>query len=80
MDYSFTPYFEHAVLAKRPYITREMCVRIVDKPIRIETQAGGQRVRFWARVPELDDRVVRVVTLADRRTIHNAFPDRRFKP
>jgi hypothetical protein len=40
----------------------------------------GKRVRFWARVAELDSRYVRVITLADRRTIHNAFPDRRFKP
>jgi hypothetical protein len=29
-------------------------------------------------VTELDDRILRVVTLADGETIHNAFPDRRF--
>jgi hypothetical protein len=28
---------------------------------------------------ELGDRVLRVVTLADKITIHNAFPDRGFK-
>jgi len=80
MAYMFTAYFERVVLAKRPYITRDMCVRVVKDPIRVETQTDQQRVRFWAQVAELDGRYLRVVTLADRRTIHNAFPDRRFKP
>jgi hypothetical protein len=31
-------------------------------------------------VPELGDRYLRVVTLEDQTTIHNAFPDRRFTP
>lgn len=37
-------------------------------------------IDFWASVPELDDRYLRVVTLGDKITIHNAFLDRRFKP
>ena len=80
MPYSFTTYFEVKVLQKRPYLTRAMCVRVVRTPLRREPQLDGNRVRFWARVPELDGRVLRVVTLADETTIHNAFPDRRFKP
>ena len=80
MDFSFTAYFESKVLAKRPYVTREMCVRVVRNPMRVELQTDDERVRFWAQVPELGGRVLRVVTLADRRTIHNAFPDRRFRP
>lgn len=80
MAYMFTPYFERVVLAKRPSITRDMCIRVVKNPIRVETQTDQERVRFWAQVAELDGRYLRVVTLADRRTIHNAFPDRRFKP
>ncbi len=80
MDFFFTAYFERTVLAKRPYLTREMCVRVVRHPARTERQTDGDRVRFWAQVPELDGRVLRVVTLADQRTIHNAFPDRRFRP
>jgi hypothetical protein len=36
--------------------------------------------RFWSPVPELDGKVLRVVTLEDRVTIHNPFLDRRFKP
>ena len=80
MDFSFTAYFETKVLATRPYLTREMRVRVVRSPLRVELQEDGERVRFRAAVPELGGRVVRVVTLANRRTIHNAFPDRRFKP
>ena len=75
-----TEYFESKVLVKRPYLTREMCIRVVRRPARVELQADGDRVRFWAEVPELEGRVLRVVTLADQRTIHNAFPDRRFRP
>jgi hypothetical protein len=55
-------------------------VRAIEEAVRKEVQADGERVRFWAEVPELGHRFLRVVTLADERTIHNAFPDRRFKP
>jgi hypothetical protein len=80
MAYRFTRYFDTKVLTKRPYLTRDMCVHVVDAPLRKELQEDGQRVRFWAAVPELGGRYLRVVTLADERTIHNAFPDRRFRP
>lgn len=80
MTYAFTKYFENKVLVKRPYLTKAMCIRVVEAPIRKEVQADGERVRFWAPVPELGGRFLRVVTLADERTIHNAFPDRRFTP
>jgi hypothetical protein len=79
MDYAFTEYFETKVLARRPYLSKEMCVRVVENPIRKEAQDDGERVRFWAAAPELDGRFIRVITLADETTIHNAFPDRRFK-
>jgi hypothetical protein len=71
-----TRYFEEQVLRKRPYIVREWCERVVGAPLRTELQADG-RVRYWARIAELDGRILRVVTLADG-TIHNAFPDRNF--
>jgi hypothetical protein len=80
VDYAFTEYFTNKVLAKRPYLTAEMCIQVVLQPERKEMQDDGERVRFWARCPELDGRYLRVVTLADETTIHNAFPDRRFKP
>jgi len=43
-----------------------------------ERQPDG-RVRYWGRVPRLR-RWLRVVTLEDGSTVHNAFLDRRFKP
>ena len=78
-DYRFTDYFEQMILRRRTYIRREWCVRVVEDPIRVEHQPEG-RIRFWGSIPELGGRYLRVVTLADGLTIHNAFLDRRFKP
>jgi hypothetical protein len=80
VDYAFTEYFETKVLAKRPYLTKTICIRVVEDPVRKEMQVDGERIRFWAAVAELGGRYLRVVTLADERTIHNAFPDRGYKP
>lgn len=30
--YRFTPYFENEVLRKRPYLSKEMCVRVAEQP------------------------------------------------
>jgi hypothetical protein len=71
-------YFEEQVLRKRPYIEQAWCERIVRNPRRREVQADG-RIRYWGYVPEFGGRVLRVITLADGVTIHNAFPDRDFR-
>ncbi len=78
-DDRFTDYFQKEVLRKRPYLKREWCIRVLENPIRVEKQENN-RFRFWGAVAELEGRIVRVVTLADKRTIHNAFIDRGFKP
>jgi len=52
---------------------------VLENPIRSEPQEKN-RYRFWGRIEELEGRVLRVVTLEDKITIHNAFPDRGFKP
>jgi hypothetical protein len=78
-EYRFTDYFEHEVLRKRPYIKKEWCIWVVEHPIKTEPQEHN-RYRFWAAVEELEGRILRVVTLQDKTTIHNAFPDRGFKP
>ena len=72
-----TRYFEEQVLRKRPYIRREWCEEALRHPSRREEQPGG-RVRYWAFVKELG-KYLRVVTLADGETVHNAFPDRGFR-
>ena len=77
--YEFTEYFEREVLRKRPYLRREWCIHVVAHPVRVDRQADN-RWRFWAPIAELDGRYLRVVTLEDRMTIHNAFPDRGFEP
>ena len=51
----------------------------IRAPIRETTQADG-RIRRWVQVPEMENRFLRVVTLADGETVHNAFFDRRFTP
>lgn len=75
-----TRYFEEQVLRKRPYIERQWCLDVLAAPIRQEVQSDG-RLRFWGRVVvpgESQSRFLRVVTLADGETIHNAFLDRDF--
>ena len=79
MPYRFTAYFENEVLRKRPYLQKEWCIRVLEHPLRSEPQEKN-RYRFWGRSEELEGRVLRVVTLEDKITIHNAFPDRGFKP
>jgi hypothetical protein len=77
--YKFTDYFENEVLRKRPYLKKEWCIQVLENPIRSEPQENN-RFRFWGAIPEFDNRILRVVTLEDKVTIHNAFPDRRFNP
>ncbi len=78
-DYRFTDYFENEVLRKRPYIRKEWCIRVIENPLRSESQEGN-RYRFWGTIEEIGGRVLRLVTLSDKLAIHNAFPDRGFKP
>ena len=78
VDYQFTKYFENEVLRKRPYLRKTWCIRVCENPLRVEPQEQN-RFRFWGEVEELKGRILRVVTLGDKKTIHNAFPDRGFK-
>ncbi len=72
-----TPYFEEQVLRKRPYLKREWCRTALVQYVRKESQPDG-RIRYWVFIPELA-KYLRVVTLQDGETVHNAFPDRRFR-
>ena len=76
-----TRYFDEQVRRKRPYIELAWCAQVVAAPLRMETQGDG-RVRFWGEVippGETARRYLRVITLGDCETIHNAFFDRRFQ-
>ncbi|MEW5829983.1 MAG: hypothetical protein AB1846_13905 [Chloroflexota bacterium] len=59
-------------------IRDEWIERTVQNPLRKERQTDG-RIRCWARVPEMDNRILRVILLEDGETVHNAFFDRNFK-
>lgn len=76
----FTQYF--LSIRQRPdraRIAMEWIERVVMQPEHEWVQSDG-RIRRWARIPEEDDRYLRVVLLADGETVHNAFFDRSFKP
>jgi len=75
-----TRYFDEQVLRKRPYIKLAWCEAAVRTPLRREVQVDG-RIRHWRRIfdtPDGKPRILRVVTLDDGETIHNAFFDRDF--
>ncbi len=74
----FTSYFQNDVMVKRPYIQVHWLEQVISAPLRREVQSDG-RIRYWAWIDELN-RYLRVVTLEDGLTVHNAFPDRRFSP
>ena len=74
-----TDYFRNDVLVKRPYIKQEWIVLALSNPVRREIQSDDGRIRHWVWIDELN-RYLRVVTLEDGTTMHNAFPDRRFTP
>lgn len=73
-------YFDNTVLAKRPYLSADICAAVIANHIHSEVQPNG-RIRFWGEValPGYGTRIVRVVTLADGETILNGFIDSHFR-
>ena len=73
--------FVEQVLRKRPYIDPTACAAVIAAPLWQTVQDDG-RIRHWGRVIDTRDgkqRILRVVTLNDGETIHNAFYDRDFR-
>jgi hypothetical protein len=68
-----TRYFEQQVLRKRPYLQREWCEQALHQPERMEIE-GDSRIYYWISIPALP-KPLRVVTLGDGKTVHNAYPD-----
>ena len=76
-----TRYFDEQVLRKRSYLTLDLCRAVLANPLRRQVQDDG-RIRHWGEVTlpgEPSPRILRVVTLEDGATIHNAFLDRGYK-
>ncbi len=74
-----TQYFQYT--GQRPdraVIEDEWIERVIHNPLREEIQSDG-RIRRWARIAEMENRVLRVILLEDGETVHNAFFDRNFK-
>ena len=74
-----TQYFQYT--RQRPdhvIILDEWIERVINNPLREEVQSDG-RIRRWAKIAEMDNRILRVILLEDGETVHNAFFDRRFK-
>ena len=64
--------------ADRRNIQLEWITRVIDGPLKEETQSDG-RVRLWARIPEAGGKYLRVILLEDNETVHNAFFDSAFR-
>ena len=76
--YNYAEYFEKEVLRKRPYLKKAWCIEVIDNPIKFERQEHN-RYRFWGKIDEFGDKILWVITLDDKVTVHNAFPDRGFR-
>ena len=72
-----TSYYREDVLVRRPYLKDEWCERTIRNPVMRVAQPNG-RIRFWGYIEEAQ-KYLRVVTLDDGTTVHNAFFDRNFK-
>lgn len=76
----FTSYFhETRKRGDRATIELAWIERTIAQPFREVIQQDG-RIRIWSAVPEAGGRYLRVILLADRVTVHNAFFDRDFQP
>jgi hypothetical protein len=73
-----TDYFRNKVLIKRPYLKMAWIEKVMNNPLKTEFEENGERIRFWGYIEEID-KYIRVITLSDGKTVHNAFPDRGFK-
>ena len=64
-------------MRKRSYLRPEWIKQAITDPARRLVQPDG-RLRFWSRVVTDDGKayMLRVVTLEDGETVHNAFFDR----
>jgi membrane carboxypeptidase/penicillin-binding protein PbpC len=80
LSFPATEYFKHTRLRPdRLSIKDEWIVSVLKNPMKEEKQYDG-RYRIWGKIEEFDNRFLRVILLEDKKTIHNAFFDRDFKP
>ncbi|HLF65913.1 MAG TPA: hypothetical protein VI603_19275 [Saprospiraceae bacterium] len=74
-----TKYFEfRRQQADRIGILDEWIELVLSNPEAKEIQQDG-RIKFWRKIPEANNKYLRVIVLDDGETVHNAFFDRDFK-
>ncbi len=75
----FTEYFAYTRQRPDRVGIRDEWLRLaIEQPLAEAVQADG-RIRRWVYISTVE-RYLRVVLLADRETVRNAFFDRGFKP
>ncbi|MBF0277541.1 MAG: hypothetical protein HQM13_07120 [SAR324 cluster bacterium] len=75
----FTQYFiKNRQKTDHIVIQLEWIQEVIQNPLRKTIQKDG-RIRLWGKIPEADNKFLRVVLLEDEETVHNAFFDRRFQ-
>ena len=72
-----TGYFDNFAAQKHPDIQREWIQSVLTNPVRTEKQFNN-RISYWGNISAAENRVLRVITLEDGTTVHNAFFDRNF--
>ncbi|MEI6871535.1 MAG: hypothetical protein WCL08_04575 [Verrucomicrobiota bacterium] len=73
-----TQYFDHTrSRTDRSLIEDEWILRAIQAPEHEMIQSDG-RIRRWRRIPEFENKALRVILLEDGITVHNAFFDRDF--
>ena len=72
-----TAYFDDFASQKHPEVHREWIQYVLTNPVKVERQPNG-RISHWANISEAENRALRVITLDDSETVHNAFFDRNF--
>ncbi len=72
-----TAYFSELASQKHPEAQQEWIERVLANPVKQEVQSNN-RISYWGNIAEADGRVLRVITLEDGETVHNAFFDRNF--
>lgn len=73
-----TKYFNYRrLLSDRLEIKEEWIERVINNPMYTKKQKDG-RIKRWGKIIEAGGKYLRVITLEDGQTVHNAFFDRSF--
>ena len=67
-----TNYFNEFASQKHSEVRREWIERVLANPVKYEMQTNN-RVSYWGKIEEAEGRFLRVITLDDGETVHNAF-------